>query len=303
MNALVVGYGSVGARHVRLLSDLGCRTAVVSGRDIDHPSVHRTLAQAIKTETPGYVIIADRTSAHHDTLSELARLGYAGTVLVEKPVFDRNVAVPTNSFRDAFVAYNLRFHPIIQRLKSFLVTERILSVQVYAGQYLPEWRPGRDYRASYSARAEQGGGALRDLSHELDYLGWILGPWQRVAALGGHLSSLDITSDDIFALMLVTNACPIVTVQLNYLDRMSRRNVLINTSDHTIEADLVRGTITIDRETDLVTTNRDDTYLAMHDAILNGRSESLCSLADGLETVRLIETAESAVASEGWICR
>lgn len=303
MNALVVGYGSIGARHARLLTELGCRTAVVSGREVEFPVVYSDLAVALATERPEYVVIANMTIHHHDTLMVLARLGYTGTVLVEKPLFNCCLELSSLPFRQTFVGYNLRFHPVIQRLKMLLEGERILSVQAYVGQYLPDWRPTSDYRASYSASAEQGGGVLRDLSHELDYLTWMVGKWERISALGGHLSSLEITSDDIFALMLVTPSCPIVSLQMNYLDRAGRRLIFINTADHTIEADLIRGTITIDRDSESFTMERDDTYRAMHEAILSDSIGALCSLDEGLETLRLIEAAELAAERQEWVER
>lgn len=301
MTALVIGYGSIGARHARLLTELGCRTGVVSARQLDFPIAYSSLADALVTERPEYVVISNPTNEHHNAFSALAQLDYAGIVLVEKPVFACSMVAPAHSFREAFVAYNLRFHPVIQRLKTLLEGERILSVQAYVGQYLPEWRPASDYRVSYSARADRGGGALRDLSHELDYLTWMLGGWQRVSALGGHFSSLEITSDDIFALMMVTAACPVVTLQLNYLDRLTRRVVLVNTSKHTIEADLIRGTVMVDRDVESFTTERDYTYRAMHESILSGNSETVCSLAEGVETLRLIEAAEQAAKHGKWI--
>ena len=302
-NALVVGYGSIGARHARLLAELGCRTVVVSGRNIDFPFIYPNLEVALATEQSEYVVIANATNKHHDTLSTLARLNYAGTVLVEKPIFDRCKVVPKNNFRKVFVAYNLRCHPVIQHLKTLLIGEKILSVQAYAGQYLPGWRPQTDYRISYSANAEQGGGVIRDLSHELDYLTWMLGGWNRVSAVGGHFSELEIDSDDIFSLMFTTPLCPIVTLQLNYLDRITRRFVIINTLRHTIEADLVHGSITVDRDSTFLSAERDYTYRKMHADILLENTENLCSIEEGLDILRLIEAAESAAIRMEWVGR
>lgn len=303
LKAVVIGYGSIGARHARLLTELGCNTAVVSRREVDFPVSYPGLVEALATGHPDYIVIANVTNQHYGTLSALAQLDYRGLVLVEKPLFSDWVEIAPQPFKETFVAYNLRFHPIIQRLKTLLKEERVLSVQAYVGQYLPDWKPVSDYRMSYSASAEHGGGALRDLSHELDYLTWLLGKWQRVSALGGHFSSLEIDSDDIFALMLVTPSCPVVTLQLNYLDRLGRRSILINTSNHTIEADLVRGTITIDLEMESFVIARDDTYRTMHEAILSGNTDTLCTLDEGTETLRLIAAAENAARHGAWVER
>ncbi len=303
MNCLVIGYGSIGARHARLLNGLGCDTAVVSSRDVDFPNRYRDLASALETHTPHYVVIANSTHLHHETLRKLIRLGYAGTILVEKPLFDRDVTLEKPWPEHLSVAYNLRFHPVIQRLRTLLRNENVLSVQAYAGQFLPTWRPGSDYRDGYSAKAEQGGGALRDLSHELDYLLWILGGWKSVTALGGHESSLEISSDDVFALLLATNRCPAVSIQLNYLDRVGRRSLIVNADRHTFEADLVRGTLTIDGDTEAFTIERDQTYVAMHSAALGGRAPDLCTLEEGMETMHLIVAAERAVRDRTWVRR
>jgi predicted dehydrogenase len=300
-SALVVGYGSIGARHARILGELGCHTAVVSQRDVPFPLVFKSIQHALDQHIPGYVVIANATDQHYTCLETIAGLGYRGKVLVEKPIFDALQPVPAHSFSQVGVAYNLRFHPIIQMLKSVLKGETVITVQAYVGQYLPDWRPGTDYRSSYSADSARGGGVLRDLSHELDYLGWLFGPCLRVAALGGHMSSLEINSDDTFSMLLSTARCPIVSVQLNYLDRNARRVIVVSTNNHTYEADLIRETFTVDREITTVPIDRDGTYRTMHDSVLRGAVEDVCSVDEGLATLRLIDAATLAARQLEWI--
>lgn len=273
----------------------------MSTRAIDFPHAYTALSRALEAQRPEYVIVANTTALHYPTLGELQRSGFSGTVLVEKPIFDRLAPLPLHQLYTTFVAYNLRFHPIVRRVRAILASQRILSVDAYVGQYLPDWRPDRDYRTSYSACAAEGGGVLRDLSHELDYLTWILGGWKRVGALGGKLSSLETDSEDVFVMLMVTPACPVVTVQLNYLDRLGRRTVIVNTDDHTIEADLIAGTLTVDRNREVFTMERDDTYRLMHAAIIATDTQMLCSVQEALATMRLIEAAERAAALGEWV--
>jgi predicted dehydrogenase len=303
VNALVIGFGSIGARHARILTELGCHTAVVSRRPVDFGVTYSSLAEALVSESPDYVVVANETKAHYETLKLLTTLGYTGSVLVEKPLFNQYNELPSNLFRTFSVAYNLRFHPIVRRVKSLLKGDKILSVQAYVGQYLPAWRPATDYRNSYSASIELGGGALRDISHELDYLVWMLDGWKQVAAVGGHYSTLEIDSDDVFSIMLETTACPVVSLQMNYLDRIGRRFVIINTSNHTIEADLVKGTVTVDSDCESFSLERDLTYREMHKAMFAGDEEIICSLSEGLEVMRLIEAAELASRNKEWVKR
>jgi predicted dehydrogenase len=304
MRALVIGYGSIGARHARLLNELGCATAVLSRRQIDFPVAYSGLASALAGHRPEYVVVAGPTSQHHDTLTELAVAGFGGSVLVEKPLFAHCQALPASAFGCLAVAYNLRFHPVLQRLRDLLAGETVLSVQAYVGQYLPDWRPGTDYRQSYSASAAQGGGALRDLSHEFDYIAWLFGEWSAVTALGGHVSSLEIDSDDLFVLLMQTRRCPVVTVQVSYLDRVARRRLVVNTESHTIEADLLGGTLVVDGVSEAFSVERDHTYREMHRAMLSNDAEGIvCTGEEGMETLQLVAAAERANRRKEWVMR
>lgn len=301
MRAVVLGYGSIGARHARILAELGCETSVVSARAVEHPDVLPSLEAALASRDPDYVVIANATAAHSASLDELARLGFTGRVLVEKPLFQRVEPVADLPFERVAIGYNLRFHPLVQRLRAILAGEKILSVQCYVGQYLPTWRPQADYRANYSSQASQGGGVLRDLSHELDYLEHLLGDWLRVCAIGGHFSSLEGDSDDIFGLMLAYTRCALVQLQMNYTDRVGRRRILINTDARTIEADFTAGKLLIDGNAEDFTVERDHTYREMHHAMLAAHAGDLCNLPEALSTMALIEAAETSAAEARWV--
>jgi len=301
--SLVVGYGSIGKRHTNVLKQLGSNVAVFSRRDVDYDILYHDIAEALKAHQPSYVVIANRTSEHEDTLSLLNELAYTGKILVEKPVQD---SVESNQFIEragVYVAYNLRFHPIIQRLHKILINEKILSIHVYAGQYLPDWRPDADYRKTYSAHADQGGGVIKDLSHELDYINWLCDGWQSLTANGGHFSHLEIDSDDVFTLLIRTKRCPAVTVQLNSVDRDAKREIIINTDNHSYKANLIKNTLTTDGLEERIQKGPGDTYRDQHIAILSGVGEEyLCSGNQGMEVVKMIEAALKA-NGETWINR
>jgi predicted dehydrogenase len=208
--------------------------------------------------------------------------------------------MPENAFAAVHVAYQLRFHPVVRRLKALLGSATPFAAHATVGQDLRQWRPGADYREGYSAVRAHGGGVLRDLSHELDYLTWILGPWSRLTALGGHVSGLDIDSDDVFSLLFATERCPVVTLNMNYLDSTLRRQVLALTDTGTVVADLAAGTVTIDGDTEAFAVDRDDPYVAMHEAAIAGDSDALCTADEGLAVVAMIAAAERAAAAREW---
>jgi predicted dehydrogenase len=299
--ALVVGMGSIGRRHARVLGELGLDVAVVSRHGAEghrtYPSLDRGLAKA----HPGYVIVANETAAHSATLSNLIEAGFPGLVLVEKPLFERPLPLADHGFAALFVGYNLRFHPLLQEIARLVAGERVISAHVYVGQYLPEWRPDRDYRQTSSASRTAGGGVLRDLSHELDYLIWLFGSCRRLAALGGRFGELDINSDDVQGLLLAFERCPIVTAQLNYLDRQGARTLTLNTARTTIAADFRSGTLKIGGEEKRFDGSGDVTYLAQHRRALSNCHDGLCTAVEGAAVVELIAAAETAATTGHWV--
>lgn len=303
MKALVVGYGSIGARHARILDEIGCHVAVVSSRAIPVVSLYSNIEEAVQSERPDYIVVSSETSRHAEDLQVLAGCGFNGLLLVEKPLFHNTTVGREYPLGNCFVAYNLRFHPLVARLRQLLENESVLTVQAYVGQYLPLWRPGRDYRSVYSASQQGGGGVLRDLSHELDLLNWLFAGWRQLAALGGHFSSLEISSDDSFALLMKTGRCPVVSLQVNYLDRIGRRSLLINSDAHTFEVDFTSGLLSVDGHAESFLVERDHTYREMHRALLCGDIGTACSFSEGIDVVNMIDAAERA-ANEGiWIKR
>jgi predicted dehydrogenase len=298
---LVSGFGSIGQRHVRILREMGQKVHVFSRRILQEEESYQNLEAALSEVHPEYVVIANETSEHESTLKEVLSFGVP-KILVEKPLFSTLVEkLPENLKSQVSIAYNLRFHPLLQRLCSEIKEQIVLSVQIYVGHYLPDWRPQQDYRKSYSVSRAQGGGVLRDLSHELDYINWLFGPWQAISALGGHYSSLSGDSDDVFCLLLKMERCPAVSLQMNYLDRYGRREVLINTDKHTYRLDLMKKEYKRDQEpATLFSIDRDETYRTQHTEMLKNHGKLCCSLPEGLDVLRMIDAAEKSAKAESW---
>ena len=295
--AVVVGLGSIGTRHARLLGEIGFVVTTVSRRQ---GGDCRSIADAINLAHPEYVVVATETARHAESLRELAEAGFRGIVLVEKPIFSRPGPVPDYPFANLLVAYNLRFHPVMTALAKRIDGRSAISVSAYVGQDIRDWRPGRDHRTTASATVEAGGGVLRDLSHELDYLLWLFGPWRRVAALGGASGARQLDVDDHVDLLLEMQGSQAVQVHMDYLDRMGVRKVRVNLQDETIEADLFNGRLTVNGTIMEIANERDESYKAMHLAAIKG-SSPICSLPEGLAVMDLIDASERALLSRNWI--
>ena len=301
---LVSGFGSIGQRHVRILREMGQKVHVFSRRKLQEEESYQNLEVALSEVHPEYVVIANQTSEHESTLKTALSFEIP-KILVEKPLFSTSVEnLPENPKSQVCVAYNLRFHPLLQHLFSEIKEQSIISVQVYVGQYLPDWRPQQDYRKSYSVSRAQGGGVLRDLSHELDYINRLFGPWQKITSLGGHYSSLAGDSDDVFCLLLKMERCPAVSLQMNYLDRSGRREVLINTDQNTYCLDLVKQKFKRDQEPNvLFSSERDETYRTQHRDMLENQGDLCCSMSEGEEVLRMIDAAENSAGTQSWLKR
>jgi predicted dehydrogenase len=295
--AIVVGLGSIGQRHARVLQELGCPVSTVSRRG---GGDYATLASAVAGARPDYAVVATETASHAASLLELADAGFRGSVLVEKPIFSRVEPQADYPFARLSVGYNLRFHPVMTALADSIRGRQTITVSAYVGQDIRDWRPGRDHRTTASATREAGGGVVRDLSHELDYLLWLFGPWRRVAALGGASWTRQIEVDDHISLLLEMSGSTAVQVHMNYLDRPGTRRIRVNLEDETIEADLVGGSLSVNGKSSSHPNERDQSYKAMHLAAIEGK-EPICTLPEGLAVMELIDASERALQLQSWI--
>ena len=300
VNVAVVGAGSIGSRHQRILKQLGHQVSVVSANSPD--ADFRSMSDALERESFDYVVIASQTSQHVIDLSALINNRFNGRVLIEKPLFEKLHTLEENNFSFAAVGYNLRFHPAIVWLKDTLPKlGKLTSANFYVGQYLPTWRPDSDYRKSSSARDISGGGVLRDLSHELDLVQYLFGDWQQLTAVGGKFSDLEIATDDTFSILMTSTKCNAISVQLNYVDRIKHRYITINGNNGTVSIDLISNTAKFSDLDVKFSVNADDTYIAQHLAVISNDSQNTCSLSEALKVVETIQAIEKSAEKLKWI--
>jgi predicted dehydrogenase len=241
LRALVVGLGSIGRRHARNWAALGlgpvavCRqTTTPQPEPLGVEAREFTDLDQALAYRPDVVLVTNPTSLHVQTACK-AVLADAH-IFVEKPISHLLQGV-ADLIKEAeqrqkvlMVGYNLRFHPGLVRLKELLEQGAVgkpVSARAEAGEYLPGWHPWEDYRASYSGRADLGGGALLTFSHELDSLCWVLGAPSRIVAMAAHASSLEIDTEDTAELILQFPNGPLASVHVDYLRRPPTRNLEI----------------------------------------------------------------------------
>jgi len=207
----IVGYGSIGRRHVDNLLALGVRNLIVVRRATGQNPVFSPPNEALVVKSqddaltlaPDLTIVCTPTSQHvRDALLSMK----AGVpVLIEKPlastladaqVFEQAARKSTTG---AGLAYCLRAHPAYRLARDELLAGRMGRIgyfKLWFESYLPSWHPWEDYRTSYAARAELGGGILPTVDHELDYLTWCLGVPCNVQGIQYSSGLLDIAVPD-----------------------------------------------------------------------------------------------------------
>ena len=185
---LIVGLGSAGTRHLRLARELFPDSQIKVLQHRTQSTIPQfsdgcflTMVEAIQF-APQIAIIANPSTFHVNVAQELAQAEIH--LLIEKPLSSslEGVARLIETCKDRksilMIGYNLRFSPSLQHFRKLLgegIISSLLSVRCEVGQYLPSWRPESDYRQGVSAKKELGGGALLELSHEIDYIQWIFG--------------------------------------------------------------------------------------------------------------------------------
>ena len=295
MKALIIGYGSIGKRHFDILKHISIvsHIEIVTKQIINGVKSYKNLEDVNLIEFD-YFVISSETYKHYNQLKYICQKVANKIILVEKPLFDRCYDVIDVNGNTIFTAYNLRFNPVLLTLKNMLVNERVYYVNAYCGQYLPSWRKGTDYRNSYSADLKKGGGVLRDLSHEIDYVTWLFGKFDSSKVINTKISDLEINSDDIFTGIGVTSDKSIVSITVDYISKITARRILVHTENFTFDVDLIAGKIIMGDKTgvskEIVIKNegRNITYLRMHEAALKKDSDVLCSFEDGYNIVEYI---------------
>jgi predicted dehydrogenase len=301
MKALVIGFGSIGKRHARLLNHLSFDVTVVTKQSIDIFSSVTQLCALRDIGTFDYVVIANESFLHFETLKKLHDIGYRKKVLIEKPFLVYAEIDFIRDFSSCFIGYNLRFHPILQMLREIIGDNPIQQVSIYAGQYLPSWRQYHREN-TYSRHRSQQGGVLNDLSHELDYAVWLFGHSKKITALGGRFSeNITYDSDDAFSIIMQTDRTPLVTIQLNYFDKHPTREIILHFGETSIRANLVLNEMIINGEKKQFECSSDDMYLAQHIAVLEDNQRDLCDINQAITITQLISQIEEANKNIKWI--
>ncbi len=277
LRVLMLGLGSAGQRHARnlrtILGDdvellacrsrglrrvIGDRAQVEEDADLEREyglTVFADLNAALARE-PDAAVIATPSSLHVPAALTCARAGCH--LFIEKPLSDsldgvaELMAEVARREVVAAIGCQMRFHPCLERAARALrdgAIGRVVAMRVMIGEYLPGWHPYEDYRESYAARRDLGGGVVLTLIHELDYAQWLAGMPTELFALGGHWSPLEIDVEDVASVLMrcvgADGNSIAVHVQMDYVQHPPVRTCNIVGTEGRIAIDLRANTFVL----------------------------------------------------------
>ena len=270
MRVLIAGLGAIGQRHARNLRAVcGDSLELLAYRQRRHPhviteSLQRDDARNVEAELgltafddldaalaakPDAVFVCTPSSRHIDVAQRAADAGCH--LFIEKPVshtLDGVAALQATVAAKQLVALvgcQWRYHPAVRWLREVLQAGTLgplTGAEIEYGEYLPDWHPYEDYRTSYAARAELGGGAVLTQIHDYDLAWWLFGAPRTVAASGGRLSDLEIDVEDTVEAHLAGGAAP-VTIRQSIASRPPRRTLSVQGESGSVTLDLLTGRI------------------------------------------------------------
>lgn len=301
MNVLIIGLGSIARKHISALNSLQIDFIIHALRSKPNASIEDGVINVYDLDFDisfDFAIISNPTHLHFEYIKKLAQKGIP--LFIEKPaihsVENADDLVKFIEYKKVvtYVACNLRFHPCITFLKNKLITEnfKINELNVYCGSYLPDWRPGKDFRTIYSANAAMGGGVHLDLFHELDYTTWLFGLPNSSSSIIKNVSSLNIDAID-YANYSFQYLSYTANITLNYYRRKPKRQIEIVLEEDTWIVDLIKNEIKNDNEECLFKAsnfNVMDTYsmqLAYFIDCLKNKNLPMNSLKESVEILKI----------------
>ena len=303
----MIGLGSIGKRH------LGNLIKVLSGRNIAYQiDALRSNYKELEIkwndvisrqyyhfedmpEDYDIIFITNPTSLHYDTIKNV--IGKTKHMFIEKPIFETDSydinSLCWNPSNIYYVACPMRHKSIMRYIKEEMVTQNdIISARIISTSYLPEWRKGVDYRNIYSAKSSLGGGVTKDLIHEWDYAIYLFGIPDKVFHLSGHMSDLEIDSDDV-SIYIAKYQSMFLEIHLDYVGRKTERQLQLFTNSKRIDVDLIQNVICEYKNNELIEKREfaeEDLYINEMEYFLDcveGKRTNINTVGNAYQTLKI----------------
>lgn len=279
MNALILGLGSIGQRHLRNLRTIKeIKNIYLFRKKFITPTLSKELniinqnlhdlynvkylknLNNLSKYKIDVAFICSPTSMHASQAFTLAKNNI--NIFIEKPINHnlKNIKKLTNLISKNqkikhMVGYQLKFNPLINKLKFFIQKNeigKIFTVQIHHGEHIADFHPYEDYKGSYAASKKLGGGVVLTQSHEIDYLMYLFEnfKFEKKYSTNRKSSNLNINvEDNSFSIIELKYKNQIIDcfISLNYFERPKARNIELIGSEGKIKADLINNTIELNK--------------------------------------------------------
>lgn len=321
---LVIGGGSIGERHIRCFQQT--RRADVSLCEINDQvrnriaaayglsSTFRDLKETSDIEFDAAVICTP-AHLHVPMATELAERQV--DLLIEKPLstsltgIDNLYAAVEASGTAVAVAYVNRANPILLDLKRALDSGEFgapVEIIAVSGQHFPFYRPA--YREIYYRDRQTGGGAIQDaLTHILNLAEWLVGPITELTADADHLVLEGVEVEDTVH-VLARHGNILANYSLNQHQAPNETTITIVCERGTLRFETHESRWRWQTKPDAAWTDvchrpleRDELFVSQANAFLDvveRRCEPLCSLDEGLQTLRVNLAVLAAAQTRTW---
>lgn len=292
----VLGTGSAGMRHLAALQRIeGVLPVAIPVRSGRRPTLEKlgyvtaaNLSEAAHTWGAESCIVATDTGRHLE--DSLLALSSSLHLLVEKPMCADAVQArklwlqAQEARRKLFVGCVLRFSQSLDTLRMMLSElGKPHAIRIECQSYLPNWRPDRAYKDSYSSRSLDGG-VLRDLIHEIDYAGWLFGWPETVRARLTNQGQLGIDSEEAADLEWETPQGAVLSMRLDYITKPSRRRMVVYGERGTVEWDAIQNVVRLSVEGK---PGKEVVSDQTHDGLFQAQAQAFLDVVAGVPDERL----------------
>jgi len=312
--AVVVGLGNISLRHRRNLKLLFPEVfviAVPASKKLSNQNVEfadqivLTLEEAIKEKVD--IAIVSSPASFHLMHAKLLLLSGVPTI-IEKPIASNLqdaqelIRIYNETHTPTAIGYCLRYMPSSIKMKELLdknAIGHIYNAFVSVGQYLPDWRPFKKYQNSVSVKKSLGGGVLLELSHEIDYIQWLLGSMEVQYAQLRSSSELSLEVEELADVVLVSELGTVCNIHLDFLQKKASRTCSFIGAKGRLDWDLLSNTIVLhtERGSEVLFSREawdsNQMYLSLLEDFLEmaaGRKNSSIDLEQATKTMELIDT-------------
>jgi predicted dehydrogenase len=322
---VISGLGSIGRRYCRLIQEAWPSIQVAALRsghgtqsfeENNLSQCFGSIDEAVAWQ-PEAAIIASPASLHMKQSLQFAKRGVP--LLIEKPV---GTGSEESGLRDQLLAlarsvpiyagYVLRHDPCAALMRERLASGdlgRLIAADFFCGSWLPSWRQGQDYRKSVSARRELGGGALLELSHELDMAQWLLGPLTPLNAFLRNSGILEIDVEDQAYLLAQNQDGSPISIRLDFCTNPAKREITLRFANGELVWDLLEGIVSTSGVAQAVSryqqgATSDERFcrqLELFWQCPKPHQTTLCSLQEGFRVLDLVVKARH-LAAEKEVC-